>query len=264
MTNVTTRLRRARFACMVVAVAAFAIACSAAPLRAAPPAQKAAKKVNVLIVTGFDVGAHKWRETTAQTRETLEKSGRFDVKVSEDVGIFESSSLKNYDVVVLNYGFWTAPDPSDRGKQGLLDYVKGGGSLVSLHFSCSAFQDWKQYAELLGRVWKKGVGGHGPRGKFTVKIRDEQHPITKGLKSFETDDELYAKLTGGAPVEVLATAYSEWSQQEEPIVFVKKYGQGRVVHNVLGHDGRARENAAYQALLRRGVEWAATGKVTVQ
>jgi type 1 glutamine amidotransferase len=62
---------------------------------------------------------------------------------------------------------------------------------------------------------------------------------------------------------VLASADSDWSKKVEPIVFVKPYGKGRVVHNLLGHDTRARENPAFQTLLRRGVEWAATGKVTL-
>jgi len=222
------------------------------------------EKIDVLIVTGFDVGAHKWRETTPLTKETLEKTERMDVRVVEDIGIFESSSLSKYDVVVLNYGFWTAPDPSDEGKENLLRYVRDGGGLVSLHFSCSAFQEWKEYADLLGRVWKKGVGGHGPRGKFTVKIAKPDHPITRGLESFEIDDELYAKLSGDAEIEVLASADSEWSGKTEPIVFVKRHGKGRVAHNVLGHDVRAREHPTARELVSRCVEWAATGKVAAR
>lgn len=218
-------------------------------------------KLKVLIVTGFDVGAHKWHETTEFTRSVLEKSGQFEVKVCEDTGIFESSSLGTYDAVVLNYGFWDAPDPSAEGKAGLLNYVKSGKGLVALHFACSSFQDWTDYGDMLGRVWKKGVGGHGPRGKFTVNIKDPDHAITRGLKDFEADDELYAKLTGDAPIEVIASAHSDWSKKVEPIVFLKQYGQGRVVHNVLGHDVQARENPSFQKLLVRGVEWAAAGKV---
>jgi type 1 glutamine amidotransferase len=222
-----------------------------------------AEKIKVLIVTGFDVPSHPWRETTPQAREVLESSGRFDVKVSEDIGIFESSSLEKYDVVVLNYGFWNEPEPSAEGKAGLLDYVKQGGGLVPLHFSCSSFQDWDEYASLLGRVWVKGVGGHGPRSTFTVNITDKDHPITEGMSDFQMDDELYAKLSGEADIQVLATADSDWSGKTEPMVFVKKYGEGRVVHNVLGHDVKARDNEAFAKLLRRGVEWAATGQVTV-
>lgn len=223
-----------------------------------------AKKVKVLIVTGFDVGAHKWRETTPQVRAALEASDRFDVKVCEDASIFEASTLGGYDAIVLNYGFWEAPELSAKGRDGLLEYVKSGKGLLSLHFSCSSFQQWDEYKNLLGRVWTKGVGGHGPRGKFTVKIKNAEHPVTRGLKDFEADDELYAKLTGDAAIEVLASAYSDWSKQEEPIVFVKSYGKGRVVHNLLGHDSKARENPAFQELVRRGVEWAATGETTAK
>jgi uncharacterized protein len=223
-------------------------------------AQEKQDKMKVLIVTGFDVGVHNWRDTTQQTVADLEESGKFDVKVSEDFGIFESSSLDRYDVVVLNYGYWNEPEPTDEAKEAILDYVKSGKGLVALHFASSSFQEWDEYRELLGRVWVKGTGGHGPRGEFTVKIGDNEHPITAGLSDFKADDELYAKLSGDAEIEVLATADSDWSGKVEPIVFVKPYGKGRVVHNVLGHDTRARENPAFRTLLVRGVEWAATGK----
>lgn len=230
-------------------------------LAASAPAQLA-PKLRVLVVTGFDVGVHDWKTTTQQTAEILSKSGQIAVTVREGVAAFESADLASFDAIVLNYGFWTAPDPSDKGKAALLAYVKSGKGLVALHFACSSFQAWTEYGEMLGRVWTKGVGGHGPRGKFIVKV-DSKHPITKGIADFEIDDELYAKLSGDAKIEVLASADSDWSKRNEPIVFVKQYGSGRVVHNVLGHDTRARETPAFQTLLRRGVEWAATGKVTI-
>ncbi len=232
---------------------------AAAPLAAQEKAKE--EKIKTLIVTGFDAGAHPWRDTTHQAVATLEGAGKFEVKVAEDIGILESSSLDDYDVVVLNYGFWNEPEPSDEAKTALLNYVKSGKGLVSLHFACSSFQEWDEYRELLGRVWVKGTGGHGPRGEFTVKIDDQEHPVTAGMADFKTDDELYARLSGDAEIEVLASAYSDWSDKVEPIVFVKPYGKGRVVHNVLGHDTRARENPAFGKLLIRSVEWAATGKV---
>lgn len=214
-------------------------------------------RINVLIVTGFDVKAHDWSATTAFIRDVLEKNGPCDVRVCEDTGIFDSPSLQKYDVIVLNYGFWKEPDPSPQGKKNLLQFVKNGGGLVALHFSCSAFQDWDEYGKLLGRVWKKGIGGHGPRGPFTVKIERGDHPITKGLTTFEINDELYARLSGDEPIEILASAHSDWSKKVEPIVFVKTYGKGRVVHNVLGHDVKARQTSPYAELLKRSVAWAA-------
>ena len=241
---------------LLVTLAILVVASDAA---AAAPA-----KVKVLIVTGFDVGSHKWEESTKLIHSILNKTGRFDATISEDKEVFASPSLSDYQAVVLSYGFWNEADPSEQAKAGLLQYVKSGGNVVALHFACSSFQDWSEYAVLLGRVWKEGVGGHGPYGEFEVNIKDPRHPITNGLENFKTEDELYAKLTGDAKIEVLASAYSDWSGKVEPIVFVKRYGKGRVVQNVLGHGLDSKQNASYQKLLRRGVEWAATGKVTLE
>lgn len=222
-----------------------------------------AENISVLIVTGFDVGSHQWQESADLNRVILRESGRFDVSISKDKEVFASPELGDYDVVVLNYGFWNEPDPSEKAKAGLLNYVRGGGNVVALHFACSSFQQWKEYGTLLGRVWVKGVGGHGPYGEFTVNIKDTEHPITQGLEDFKTEDELYAKLSGDEQITVLATADSDWSGKTEPIVFAKSYGKGRVVHNVLGHALDSKRNPNYQRLLCRCVEWAATGKVTV-
>ena len=220
-------------------------------------------KIPTLIVTGHDVvPAHPWRDTTPLIRQQLEASGKFDVKVCEDTSILESSTLSVYKVIVLNFGYWDVPQLSDRAKENLLTYVRNGGGLMPLHFACSSYQDWDEYAELIGRVWVKDVAGHGPRSKFTVKIVDKDHPITAGMTDFEADDELYAKLSGKAEIHVLATADSDWSKKTEPLVFVKKYGKGNVVHNLLGHDVKGRDYPAYATLLVRGAEWAATGKVT--
>ncbi len=220
-------------------------------------------KIKVLAVTGFDVASHQWQASTKLIKAILEETGRFQVSISNDKEVFASPALGDYSVIILSYGFWEEVDPSDEAKAGLLSYVKNGGNLVALHFACSSFQDWAEYGQLLGRVWKKGVGGHGPYGEFTVEIKDVEHPITKGLEDFKTEDELYAKLSGDGEIRVLASAYSDWSQQVEPLVFVKRYGKGRVVHNVLGHGLDSKANPSYQKLLCRGVEWAATGNVTL-
>jgi type 1 glutamine amidotransferase len=222
-----------------------------------------AEKIKVLIVTGFDAGAHKWDESSRLNQAILQDSNRFDVAISTDKNVFASPKLSDYDVLVLNFGFWNEPDPSDEAKAALIKYVKDGGNVVALHFACSAFQQWNEFGELLGRKWVKGTGGHGPYGEFTVNIKDTEHPVTKGLQAFKTEDELYAKLSGDTDIQILATADSEWSGKTEPIVFVRTFGKGRVLQNVLGHGIDAKQNPNYQKLLRRGVEWAATGTVTV-
>jgi type 1 glutamine amidotransferase len=101
-----------------------------------------------------------------------------------------------------------------------------------------------------------------------VKKTDARHPISEGLPAqFEhLKDELYqnSKLTPGS--EVLATAFSDPKKprgtgKDEPVIWVNHYGKGRVYENVLGHDTSAMADPSYQEWMRRGVIWAATGKV---
>jgi type 1 glutamine amidotransferase len=227
-----------------------------------PAADAPRKKIKVLIVTGDDVGAHPWHEVSQAIRETLMAAGKFDVKVSEDPNIFESATaLKSYDVVFLHFYNATLPTLTDAAKQNLLDYVKGGKGLCISHLSSAAFKEWGEFQKLCGRYWVMGKSGHGPRGVFKAQIADPDHPITKGLDAFETDDELYAKLLGDTPVHVLVSANSDWSKAVEPLAFTLEYGQGRVFHETFGHDGKAIRTPNVSKLIQRGTEWAATGKV---
>jgi type 1 glutamine amidotransferase len=130
------------------------------------------------------------------------------------------------------------------------------------HLASASFADWPEFGKLCGRYWVMGKSGHGPRVPFESKIADAAHPITAGLAAFTTDDELYAKLCGDGPIHVLVTADSPWSKKTEPLVFCLDYGQGRVVHNAYGHDGKALQTPEVQKIIARGVEWAATGKVS--
>jgi uncharacterized protein len=102
--------------------------------------------------------------------------------------------------------------------------------------------------------------------EFVVSVRQE-HPITRGITSFKHGrDELYQNslITPGS--EVLVTAYSDPAKdpkntgKDEPMVWINKYGEGRVVQNALGHDTVAMESPGFHILLVRCVEWAATGE----
>ncbi len=228
---------------------------------AAPASQPAgAPATRILVITGRDVPAHNWRETTPVLREHLEKSGQFEVVVSEDPLILESSTaLATYDVILLNYYNWQRPTVSDKAKENLLAFVRGGKGLVSFHFSARAFEEWAEYRNLIGRIWTKG-SGHGPRGPFNVKIVARDHFITQGTSDFGADDELYSKLVGDAPITVLAEAYSDWSKRTEPMAWTLTYGKGRVFNIVFGHDAAACRNPDFARMLVRGTEWVTRDK----
>ena len=216
-----------------------------------------------LLITGDDVApAHNWREISETTREILVDTGKFDVRVCEDPAILESATaLKAYDVIAFTMFNRSLPMLSDVGKENLLSFVKQGKGFYVQHLGSASYGKWTEFGKLCGRFWVMGTSGHGPRSVFNCQIADPEHPITKGLKDFEIFDELYAKLQGDEDIQVLVKADSDWSKKTEPIVFVRNYGEGRSVHNALGHDREALMNPTCRTLIARGVEWAATGKV---
>lgn len=225
--------------------------------------QAADAKIKVLLLAGDDVPkAHVWQEMSSATRDVLEQSGKFDVKVCEDSAILESASaLKRYDLVFLTSFNATTPTLSDVAKENLLNFVKGGKGFAVSHLASASFKEWPEFKKLCGRNWIMGTSGHNPRSVFKVTITDKDSPITKGLSDFQQDDELYAKLQGDAPIHVLATADSDFSNKTEPLAFTLTYGEGRVFHETFGHDGKAIKNAPVAQIIVRGCEWAATGKV---
>ncbi len=230
----------------------------------AQKAGTAKKKIRVLLVTGSDIAPyHDWRENSEATREVLVDSGRFEVRVCEDPLILESkTALEAYDVIAF-LAFDRRPKLTEAAQSNLLDFVRSGKGFYVQHLASASYKEWKEFAELCGRHWVFGVSGHTPRSVFPVKIVKDEHPITKGLTNFKTFDELYSKLQGDSPIEVLAAGDSDFSHKTEPLLFVRTFGRGRVVHNALGHDRKAIVNPGTRTLILRGVEWAATGQVTI-
>jgi uncharacterized protein len=173
-------------------------------------------------------------------------------------------------------GRWPAAN-----EQALLDAVSGGTGLVVIHWAEAAFDTpaevyWPEYEMMTGGGWRgnKGYGGHGPQLQYKVKIIDHEHPITKGFPNefLHTKDELYHHqliLDGDT---VLATAFDDTiggtrysaEGKDEPQIWVRQYGKGRVYTNSLAHGpDQMRLSPGYLSLIQRGTEWAATGKVTV-
>ena len=228
------------------------------------PAQSAGQKqIRVLLIGGDDVMPfHDWHEISEKTREALLASDRFSVKVCEDAFILESAkALERYDVIVLTMYNASTPTLPDQAKENLLNFVKNGKGFYVQHLGSASFSEWEEFGKLCGRKWVMGTSGHSARGVFEAKIVNKEHPITKGMANFKVFDELYSKLQGDEKIEVLVSAYSDFSKKEEPLVFARPYGKGRSVHNAFGHDFKAILHPSVAQLIRRSVEWAATGKV---
>ena len=222
-----------------------------------------------------------------------------DGKVYED---FKNSKIdpdfkpefSKYKLVINNFGFNAAPWPEET-KASFDAYMKSGGGLLSIHSADNCFPDWKEYNLMTGlggwggrtessgpyiyynekgeivRDESAGNGGnHGPQHKFQIVIRDDEHPITKGMPAgfLHAQDELYEKLRGpGRDMKILATAFAspekKGSGRHEPILMALDYEKGRIFHTTLGHADYSCECVGFITTFLRGAEWAATGEVTI-
>jgi type 1 glutamine amidotransferase len=238
-------------------------------------AQATAAPIKVLIITGDNVSAHKWQETSKAVEDILEKDSRIKVDITASPSkVLTDDNLAKYDVLLLNYKDTPNGPPesrwSDSNKQAFLKAVQEGKGLVVYHFGSSAFTkpNWDEFEKAVAGGWR-AQGFHGPAHVFTVKKTDAKHPITDAMAAPEfihTIDELYQNSMMVPGSVVLATAYSDPNKprgtgKDEPVVWVNNYGRGRVYENVLGHNLEAMADPKYQDLMRRGVIWAATGKV---
>jgi type 1 glutamine amidotransferase/mono/diheme cytochrome c family protein len=232
---------------------------------------KEEKPIRVLVVTGHQYPGHKWQLTTPVIKAALERDPRLHVNVTENVEDLGAEKIRQFDLLVLNYCNWETEGLSDEAKAGFTRFLASGGGLILVHFSNGAFHfslpgaegsDWPEYRKICRRVWdhSEGKSGHDAYGKFQVRIHDRKHPITQGMKDFETIDELYFRQQGKEPIHVLATARSGVTGKDEPIAFVYEYGQGRVMQTVLGHDAESLRVEGVGELLRRSAAWIARRK----
>jgi type 1 glutamine amidotransferase len=258
---------------------------------------KMGAEYKALIVTGQN--NHNWKASSPILKQLLEQTGLFSAEIATspdnkgDINTFEPNFSK-YDVVVIDYN---GKSWSEKTQKAFIDYVSNGGGVVIYHAGDNAFPEWKEYNEIIGlggwgnRSQKDGPyvyyanekmvidtaagrgGSHGKRQEFEIRMRNTEHPITKGLPSrwMHGSDECYSELRGpGKNMEILATAMSQknagGSGRHEPMLMTLSYGKGKIFHTVLGHadelGGPAMECAGFIVTFQRGAEWAASGKVT--
>jgi type 1 glutamine amidotransferase len=144
---------------------------------------------------------------------------------------------------------------SERAKERLLAYVRGGGGFVGLHCAADSHPAWAEYTRMLGGRFSS----HPPYGPMVVRADGPEHALTAGLPAeWALEDEFYhLKDLHLGEATVLMSATSPIDGQRKPVTWVKAYGEGRVAYTILGHGAATHRDARYRRLVGQALEWAA-------
>lgn len=242
--------------------------CAGALFPALAFAEDAAKPVRILMLTqsaGFKHGAVTRKEGALAPAERVLtelgiKSNLFRVDATQDAAKdFTKANLQNYDIVF----FYTTGDLPITKED--LDYffnewlkTKGHG-FIGAHSAADTFHNYEPYWDMIGGTFNGHPWGAGE--KVAIKVHDTKHPASKPWgEEFEITDEIYQfKHWQPEKVRVLMSLDMAKTKLKKPyhvpILWVKEYGDGKVMHMSLGHREDVWENPTYQASLLGGIKW---------
>jgi len=191
----------------------------------------------------------------------LESQG-FDVTVSDTLEPYADAGLmRDVDLVVQ---IWTMGEITDAQLAGLADAVEHGTGIAGWHGGLGdAFRASPRYQYMIGGQWVEHPGNDGV--PYRVNIIDHEDPITAGLEDFDVVSEQYY-MHVDPNNKVLATTtfdgkHDAWVKDAVmPVVWKRKYGEGRVFYTSLGHKPSVFEIPEALTILKRGILWASRSK----
>jgi uncharacterized protein len=228
-----------------------------------------------LLIVGGPADYHNKPEQYEGIAGLLVGPAGLNVTVTDDLPGQTAESLAGYDLLAL-WSTWTRDVPVG-ATDALLECVRRGTPLLIMHGALYNFRDNAAWVRDMGALIRSRPIAHLPYQDVTVEIQDRGHPITAGVESFQTADELFTlELQPGAQLlasfnglstdkpfrddvekgEVGAASH-EWrkSQPRAALVYVKRLGDGWVCGNALGHDGPALANPGFRQLTVQAAQW---------
>ena len=210
-----------------------------------------------------------------------EKTGAFTAEHTEDEGMFEPDTLKQFDAVFMinTTGEVFRPrglpkegdqrkaflEREERLKQSLVDFVRGGKGLAGVHSATDTYKNWKEYNDMMGGAFD----GHPWHTAVPVRLLDSDHPLNKvfGGEGFTVTDEIYRFRKGTANPgdrRMLLSLDPNWDQigrgrREDkffPISWISDYGEGRTFYCSLGHRDEIYSNPAVLQHYLAGFQYA--------
>ncbi|MCR6633470.1 ThuA domain-containing protein [Devosia sp.] len=196
-------------------------------------------------------------ERSARVVQEILESENFDCIVTPDYDALGDDEVgaNNLIVPVITGG--------DLGKQkmdNLVGAVRQGTGLAGFHMGlATSFRSSVPFRYAASVYW---VQHPGDIVTYRVDVTNPDHPIMRGIESFDYTSEQYY-LNYDPAVEVLATTrfsgeFHPWRKDVTmPVVFTTAYGEGRVFYSSLGHTADELELPQPRTILKRGLLWAA-------
>lgn len=208
-----------------------------------------------LIVQGGWQG-HQPRECSELFATVLRDEG-YEVTVSDTLDTYLNAELmRSLDLVVP---LWTMGTITKEQERGLLDAIASGVGVGGWHGGMAdSFRNSVEYQFMVGGQW---VAHPGNIIDYRVNITNHDDPITAGLADFAMHSEQYYMHTDPSN-EVLATTtftgdHAPWiAGTIMPVVWKRRWGQGRVFYSSLGHVRRDFDVPEAREITRRGLLWA--------
>lgn len=218
-------------------------------------------KKALIVQGGWD--GHEPKQVSELFAGILEEED-FSVEVSDSQDSFaDQEKLNGLDLIVP---VWTMGSMEKELSAKVSKAVAAGAGIAGCHGGmCDAFRENVEWQFMTGGNWVAHPGGDGV--EYTVNIKRRSSPLVEGINDFTVKTEHYYLHVDPA-VEVLATTifpivkwyHSANGVVEMPVVWTKRWGEGRVFYNSLGHHADVFDVPEAKELMRRGFLWAAEGK----
>ena len=142
--------------------------------------------------------------------------------------------------------------PTDKGA--LVAFVRNGGGLIGFHSATDTFHHWPGYIRMIGAEFSH----HPAPSTEQLIVEDPNTPATRGLpQTFMIHEEFYVFKHDPRPhVHVLVRLDTGPGGADRPLVWCRRYGQGRVYYDALGHFSATWSNPIQLTLASGGIAWA--------
>lgn len=240
VTNRREVLRRTALAGLALALLGSYPVCAAEPGATAKP-------IKVVVLTGGhgydEPNFQKLFQSLEGVQATIQTMDQF---VAAPVAVRDS-----YDAVLFYH--MLMPTPQGPTKEALEHLGSTEQGLLVLHHALLAYPQWSVWTDIMGIANRK-FGYHHDQ-KLHVNVVQDQHPITKGLKSWDMIDETYTMADAGEGSEILLN--TDHPKSMKTLGWARQYQKSRVFCLESGHDNQTWVDPNFREVLRRGLLWCA-------